>query len=123
MAYAANFITEAELVKLCGTGASATVKAANFFEFIIIKCDAIVAAASRFDWTAYHAASTIDAAVLGIVAEAGACLAAIQGIIWDMSGYTSRVEAEDLINVLRDRYLLCISILRDKKVQEFVKNA
>ena len=108
---------------MCGLGAHADVKAADFFEFIIIRCDAIVAAATRFNWTAYHAASTINAQVLGIVAEAGACLAVIEGIPYSMSGYTSRVEAEDMINVLRDRYLFCISILRDKKMEEFMVNA
>ena len=123
MAYAVNFITEAELVKMCGNKAHADVKVANFFEHIIIKCDGIVAAASRFDWTAYHAASPINAAVLGIVAEAGASLAAIEGVKYDMSSYTSRFEAEDIITVLRDRALFCIQILRNKNVQTFVTGA
>ncbi len=37
-----------------------------------------------------------------------------------MSGFSTRIEAEDMINVLRDRALHNISILRDKKTQAFV---
>ena len=40
-----------------------------------------------------------------------------------MSGFTSRVEAEDMINILRDKALFAISILRDKKVQKFIQEA
>jgi hypothetical protein len=37
-----------------------------------------------------------------------------------MSGFTSRVEAEDMINILRDGALRGLSILRDKKAQQFL---
>ena len=67
--------------------------------------------------------STLSASVRGILIDTGACLAAIEGISFDMSGFTSRVEAEDMINVLRDIALRNLSILRDKKTQEFMKNA
>jgi len=54
---------------------------------------------------------------------AGGSLAANIGIAWDMSGYTTRTEAEDLININRDRYLMCIAALRDKKVETFIREA
>ena len=66
---------------------------------------------------------TLSTGVRGILIEAGACLAAIEGIIWDMSGFTSRIEAEDMINILRDAALRGLSVLRDKKTQEFIKGA
>ena len=40
-------------------------------------------------------------------------------IQYDFSGFTSRTEAEDMINVLRDAALRGMSILRDKKAQDF----
>jgi hypothetical protein len=40
-----------------------------------------------------------------------------------MSGYTSRVEAEDMINVLRDASLRGLSILKDKKSQDFINGS
>jgi len=118
-----TFILDAQILELCGTGASDTVKAANWFDKIIIRCEGIVNAATRFDWVAADAASAISANVEGILGEATGCLAAIIGITFDMSGYTTRIEAEDLVNILRDRYLFCISILRDKKVQKFITEA
>ena len=69
------------------------------------------------------AASALNATVRGILIDTGACLAAIEGISWDMSGFTSRIEAEDMINVLRDIALRNMSILRDKKNQTFVQEA
>lgn len=123
MAYAVQWITEAELVKLCGTGASATVKAANYFEHIVIRVDAMINCITRFDWIAANTATALDASVKGLLAEASGCLCAIEGIIFDMSGYTSRVEAEDIINVLRDRALLAMSLLRNQEVKTFMLGA
>ena len=123
MANAGQFAKDADILLRVGTSASATVKAAGWFDTIIKDVEAEINCACRFDFTAFDTATTIDSAVRGILIDAGACLAAIEGIIWDMSGFTTRVEAEDMINVLRDRALFCISILRDKKTQEFIKNA
>ena len=50
-------------------------------------------------------------------------LAAIEGISWDMSGFTSRGEAESMVNILRDIALTNMSILKDEKQQTFMKNA
>ena len=40
-----------------------------------------------------------------------------------MSAFTSRVEAEDMINVLRDAALRGLSLLRDKKQKVFINKA
>jgi len=58
--------------------------------------------------------------VLGILSDVVSSLVAIEAIAYDMSGYTSRIEAEDMINVLRDGALRGLSILRDKKNQQFI---
>ena len=123
MADTGTFADDADILLRVGTKASATVKAAGWFDTIIIDVEGVVACACRFDWVTVHTASALNATVQGILLEATACLAAIEGIIWDMSGFTSRVEAEDMINVLRDRALFCISILRDKKTQKFMTEA
>ena len=79
--------------------------------------------ASRFDWSTADSASSLNTTVRGILIDTGAALAAIEGIAWDMSGFTSRIEAEDMINVLRDTALRNIAILRDKRVQDFMVGA
>jgi len=120
MADAGQFAQDADILLRVGTNASATVKAAGCFDTIIIDVEALINCLTRYDWSTLDAAAAIHASVRGILVDTGACLAAIEGIIWDMSGYTSRVEAEDMINVLRDKALFNIAILRDKKVQKFI---
>ena len=122
MANAGQFAQDADILLRVGTAASATVKAAGWFDTIIIDVEAVINCATRYDWSTKDAAATLTATVRGILVDTGACLAAIEGIIWDMSGYTSRIEAEDMINVLRDIALRNISILRDKKTQAFLQD-
>lgn len=122
MANAGQFAQDADILLRVGTNASATVKAAGWFDTIILDVEAVVNCATRYDWSTADAASTLTSTVRGILIDTGACLAAIEGIIWDMSGFTSRIEAEDMINVLRDIALRNISILRDKKTQAFLQD-
>ena len=123
MADAGQFAQDADILLRVGTKASATVKAAGWFDTIILDVEAVINCLTRYDWSTADAATTLNATVRGILIDTGACLAAIEGISWDMSGFTSRVEAEDMINILRDIALRNMSILRDKKTQEFMKNA
>ena len=120
MADAGQFAKDANILLRVGTKASSTVKAAGWFDTIIVDKEAVINCATRFDWKAKDISSTLNASVRGILIDTGACLAAIEGVIWDMSGFTSRVESEDMINVLRDIALFNIAILRDRKVQDFI---
>lgn len=123
MADAGQFAQDADILLRVGTKASAVVKGAGWFDSIILDVEAVVNVMTRYDWSTLDAATTLNTSVRGILIDTGACLAAIEGIVWDMSGFTSRVEAEDMINVLRDTALRNLSILRDKKNQEFMINA
>lgn len=123
MANAGQFAQDADILLRVGTNASATVKAAGWFDTIILDVEAVINCLTRFDWSTADATTTLNTTVRGILIDTGACLAAIEGITWDMSGFTSRVEAEDMINVLRDIALRNLSILRDKKVQDFILGA
>jgi len=58
-----------------------------------------------------------------VLTQAASNLAAIYAISYDMSGFTTRGEAEDMINILRDSALRGMSILRDKKQQKFLEEA
>ncbi len=123
MADAGQFAQDADILLRVGTKASSTVKAAGWFDTIILDKEAVINALTRFDWSTLDAGSAITATVRGILVDTGACLAAIEGISWDMSRFTSRTEAEDMINILRDIALQNLSILRDEKTQTFIKGA
>jgi len=121
MADAGIFAEDADILLRVGAGAAAAVKVAGWFDTIILDVEATINCLTRYNWS--DAFGTLDGDVAGILTDTAACLAAIEGIAWDMSGYTSRIEAEDMINVLRDIALRNISILRDKKTQDFMINA
>lgn len=123
MANAGQFAQDTDILLRVGTNASATVKAAGWFDTIILDVEAVINCLTRYDWSTADAASTLNTTVRGILIDTGACLAAIEGISWDMSGFTSRIEAEDMINILRDIAMRNMSILRDKKTQDFMIGA
>lgn len=47
-------------------------------------------------------------------------LAAIYAISYDMSGYTSRLEAQTIIDILYDGYRKAIKFLEDQKTKDFI---
>ena len=67
--------------------------------------------------------STLNADVKALLSDITSNLAAIYMISYDMSGYTTRIEAEDMVNILRDAALRGISILRDQKKVDFINGA
>ena len=104
-----------------GTNANATSKATAATDVYVLEVESFVNALTRFNWS--DAYSGLNADVKDILKEVTSNLCAIYVIQWDMSGFNSRIEAEDMINVLRDRALTGLSVLRDKKVQDFINAA
>jgi len=113
------FATTTEVTRKSGAGASATATAEAFVNDFIAQAESEINIATRFNWSDVYATLNVD--LRDILKEAATNLAAIYIISYDMSGYTSRTEAEDIINVLRDGYLRAISILRDIKNRDFLE--
>ena len=124
MADTGQFAKDADILLRLPTGCVAAVKAAGYFDKIVLDQEAIINCICRFDWDKADTASTLNTSVRGILIDTAASLCAIEGIIFDMTtDFASRIEAEDCINVLRDISLRNLSILRDKKVQDFMIGA
>jgi len=105
----------------CGANVSPyfqTVSGANIDNFIP-QAECFINAATRKDWSGAWANLSGD--VKGILTGAVSDLAAIYCINFDMSGYTTRGEAESMITILRDRVNHAISILREIKTQTFME--
>lgn len=115
------FATTAEVERKAGAGASATSKAEAYVNDYMTQVESLINSVCRFNFSDAYAALNAD--VKGILKEVASDLAAIYVIQYDMSGYTSRVEAEDMVNILRDAALRGLSLLRDKKVQDFINGA
>ncbi len=108
----------ADIQAKAGTGANATAKATAATDVYVLDVEALINVVTRYNWSDNYAG--LDADFQGMLREASSNLCAIYVIQWDMSGFTSRIEAEDMINILRDAALRALSLLRDKKVQEFM---
>lgn len=115
------FCTQADVQRKAGAGASATATAEAYTNHFIGEAESEINVLTRYNWSDDYASLNGD--VKEILRQAASNLAAIYVISYDMSGYTSRTEAENIVNILRDSYLRCLSILRDKKAQTFIQGA
>jgi hypothetical protein len=113
------FATTAEVQYKAGAGASAVSKAEAYVNSFMTQVESQINATCRYNFSDNYAGLNAD--TKGVLKELASDLAAIYVITYDMSGYTSRVEAEDIINVLRDVALRLLTLLKDKKVSDFVR--
>ena len=113
--------TEAEVVQKLGDNVStgftdAMMTAAG------LQGESMVNVVTRFNFSDWFVGSP-NADVKGILSDIVSSFVAIQGITYKMSGQDgakNRIEAEDQINILRDGMLRGLSIIRDKKNQDFI---
>jgi len=115
------FATTVEVGYLAGANASATSNSEAYINFYLTCAESLINNVCRYNFSDNYAGLNVD--VKGSLKDCAASLAAVDVITFDMSGFTSRTEAEDMINVLRDKALRVLSILRDQKVQDFMVNA
>jgi hypothetical protein len=121
MADTGIFATTAEVQRKAGANASATSNVEAYINDFMTQVESHINATTRYNWSDQY--SSLNADVKGLLKEVASNLAAIYVIQFDMSGFTSRVEAEDMINVLRDAALRGLALLRDKKTQDFLTGA
>lgn len=121
MADTGIFATTAEVQRKAGANASTTSKAEAYVNDYMTQAESTINSVCRFNFSDNY--STLNVDTKGLLKQVASDLAAIYVIEFDMSGFTSRIEAEDMINILRDAALRGMSLLRDKKVQEFTRDA
>ena len=120
MADTGIFATTSEVQRKAGANASATSKAEAYVNDYMTQAESLINCVCRYNFSDNY--STLNTDVRGILKEVATNIAAIYVIQFDMSGFTSRIEAEDMINVLRDGALRGLSVLKDKKQQDFINN-
>jgi hypothetical protein len=119
MADTGIFATTAQVLMKAGAGASATSKAEAYVNNFLFQAESFINSQCRYNFSDNYA--TLNNDIKGILNECATAIAAIYVIQYDMSGYTSRIEAEDMINILRDAYIRDLKLLRDKKVSDFIR--
>jgi cystathionine beta-lyase family protein involved in aluminum resistance len=120
MAHTGIFATSDEILVKAGKNYDTDVNEARI-NALCSQVESLINCVTRYNWSDAYAGLNAD--VKGILSEVASNLVAIYIISFNMAGYTTRTEAEDMINVLRDGALRGLSILKDKKVQDFMKGA
>ena len=73
-------------------------------------------------WTA-AIFTALNSGVKYLLAEAESNLVAMYIINYNPSVFASRVEAETMVDILTERYMACMTLLKDINVQTFMVNA
>lgn len=120
MAHEGIFATSDEVLVRAGENYDTSVTEARIND-LCAQSESFINVMTRYNWS--DAYSGLNADVKRILSETSACLVANAIIAFNMSGYTSRTEAEDMINVNRDTALRNLSVLRDVKAQTFMEGA
>ena len=113
------YTKNADIAAKAGINANSTSVSTTETDKYVLQVEASVNILTRVNWSDIY--STLDDDLKQILLEITSNLCAIYVIINDMSGFTSRIEAEDMINVLRDAALRDLSIIRDVKAQTAMK--
>lgn len=116
----ASYVLSGACVVKAGANVAATINT-QYVDYFIPQAEAYLNVLSRKNWNTVYA--TLDSDTKKILEEAVSNLAAIYAIQYDMSGYTSRVEAEDMINVLYARFIQCVQILQDQEAVTYLTGA
>ena len=130
---ATTFCVSGAVLMKAGTGVSSDISdpqspatpygnAANYIvDDWINDAETIICALARYNFIDDYATINDDTKL--ILRDLASSMAALNVILYDMSGYMNLRESENKINVLRDGINRNLSILRDKKVQDFINGA
>jgi hypothetical protein len=80
--------------------------------------EATLSTITRYDWVANY--SSVKTNFKQILSDVVSDMVAMKIIAFDMSGYTSRMEATTMLDVLKDNITKNIEVLRDDKNKEGV---
>lgn len=124
MADTGIFATTAEVARKAGDNASATSVAEVYVNDFMTQAESLINGAARYNFSDNYSTLNVDVkAILKLVASNLAAIYVLNYKPTGDDGKLSRIEYEDRINILRDGYLMGLSILRDKKVEDFINKA
>jgi len=118
MAYTGTIVTSAEMSFMAGELVDATGNVEANWNYLAFYAEAFLCNLVKYDIVTNWA--SISAIYKPIFTEYAARFAAIQLISYNMAGYTSRIEAEDLINIHWARCKEIIKLLEQSDIQDFI---
>ena len=118
MVYTGTIVTSAEMVFFAGEGVDATGNVEANWNYLAYYAEAYLSALVKYDIVANWA--SITANYKRIFTEWAARFAAIALIQYNMGGYNSRTEAEDMINIHWIRNKQIQKVLEESDIQNFL---
>ncbi len=118
--YKGTLCSLSDAINKAGANASSESTNESLVSDFVKQAEGHICAVSRYNWV--KAYSEINEDVKYILNSVASCLAAIDIITYDPSGYTDIVEAETMINVYRESAARGLSLLRNKNVQTFLES-
>lgn len=115
------FATTAEILRKAGANASAVSITEPYTNDFIAQAESTINVMSQHNWSDSY--SGLNADVKQILKEAASNLAAVYIISYDMSGFTSRAEAQTMLDVLIDGFNRALQLLKDAKRRNFINAA
>ena len=120
MAVTSIMTTGAEIIAKEGANVSASVTDA-MHDGWVLQAESKVNILMRINFSDLVTAG-LNADVKGILSDIVSSMVAINGIMYDTSGYTIR-EAESKVTLLRDGVMSGWSLIKDKKMTRFIQDA
>jgi len=115
-----NISTSGAATHKAGDGMSTSIPKAAWDEWLS-GAEAFVNVETRYNWSDNFA--TLNSDVKHIVSDTVASLVAMNAISYDMSGYSSRTEAETMLDFLRDTTNRNIKTIEEQKKKDFMTGA
>jgi hypothetical protein len=120
------FCNQADMLRKAGANVNSNLNAANDTTFtysndFISQAESIINARTRKNWSDIY--SKLNNDIKKILKQVASDIAATYCINYDMSGYTSRAEAETMLDVLNNSINRGLQLLKDKKVETFMEEA
>lgn len=123
MAHTGIYATKAECDAVAGENVDVTGWTEANINLWCLKAEGLIHCTARKVFaTAIAGFTAMPAGGKGILAEIEACYVAIEGIKYDMSAFTSRIEAEDMLNILWAKMQKGLDLISDQKVVTFITN-
>ena len=116
------YTKNADIQARAGVNANATSKAEAATDIYVLSIESMINARSRKNWSDLFTAG-LNADVGGILTHTGACWCAMLVINSDMSGFTSRTEAQTMLDFLNNEVNKGIAFLKEISTQTFILGA
>lgn len=118
MAYTGTLTTEAEINSFAGENVDATGNTEANHNTWTKQAESFLIVLSKYNWIDHY--SSLNADIKGILSEYVARYAAIAAISFNMVNYSSRIEAEDMINIHLQRLNEIKELLSNQDYIKFI---